>query len=221
MDYIIPEELQYSYTIAGDKVEVTDSNGDHVVQSFGIASYPTWNANDKETWATLEINYRYRDLITRLSGIKLDELTKIYNEYMTGLVKLSDGTTFSASKLPGDNPNLSLHNTVRMIQDAASLATYGDTPQESITLSDYRNIDITYMFDYDNARPEVILPVLEIGTYIARYFAAKRGLRNMINQWIDQEVVDYDALKNMDVAHEFAKAVGVTSYGTEYVTEEA
>jgi len=218
MTYIMPDAMKYSYTMIGDVVEVLDPDGNHVIKAVSKPRrFDTWTVTDKEAWAMSEIAFRHRADVYNLIREKLDELNTVYDRYMVGRVILTDGTIFSASSLPGDNPNKSLHNTVRMIQDSADLSTYHTNLLPTITLSDAFNKDVIYTFDYDSDNPAIIPPILEIGMMIGRYFGVKRELRNMINAWADETVeFNYIVADGLDIAAMFGALSRVNPDGTPY-----
>lgn len=189
----------YTYKINGNEVEVLDPEGNHAVKVLGNPNGEEWTDVEKNAWGKKEVSNYNSTIADKLYETKINELNDAYNSANQDRVSTTDGRVFTASKSVGNNPTVSLQNTLDLIKNGCEFAVF--LRQPSITLSDADNNDVTYIFDYSTKggnNPIYILPVIELAERIALYFEIKRVIRNNINAIKNANNFDLDVLQTVN-----------------------
>lgn len=207
MEFTYSKGLFTGKVIDGNIVVIYREDGVETLRaSNNVTSGMPWDEDTAKLFIKEETEFRNFGIVKTLVTSKLNKLTTVYDEYMNSNVTLSDGNVFGASKMPNSEIK-NLQNTVDLIESGCKLSIYKE--KDSIIVSDAFNNDIEYEFDYDTVKPEYILPVIEIATYISAYFNVKRIIRNKINSYLDTslEEINLDELYELDIEDLFKTMV--------------
>lgn len=207
MEFTYSKGLFTGKVIDGNIVVIYREDGEETLRaSNNVTSGMPWDEDTAKLFIKEETEFRNFGIVKTLVTSKLKKLTTVYDEYMNSNVTLSDGNVFGASKMPNSEIK-NLQNTVDLIESGCKLSIYKE--KDSIIVSDAFNNDIEYEFDYDTVKPEYILPVIEIATYISAYFNVKRIIRNKINSYLDTslEEINLDELYELDIEDLFKTMV--------------